>query len=152
VEFALLIPIFFSLVMGTFSGAIAYNNKASITQAAREGARYGATVPIDQCDSGGSCSGLTWAQLVQSLTVDRSSGSATTGQVCVALVSGTGATQAAIDSNHTTAGGTAPCWIDNAPDGGNRVQVRITTPADINFVVGDFTVTLVATSVSHYEQ
>jgi Flp pilus assembly protein TadG len=144
--------VFFMLVLGTFSGAVAYNNKASITQAAREAARYGSTVAINQCVGAGSCGGQTWAQLVQALAVDRSSGSATTSQVCVALVNGTGATQAAIDSTHTTAGGTSPCWIDTSSDSGLRVQVRIGITADVNFLVSDMTVNLVSTSVSHYEQ
>src|SRR5712691_4500636 len=48
VEFALLLPVFMMLVMGAFSGAIAYNQKLDLAHAAREGARYGATLPENQ--------------------------------------------------------------------------------------------------------
>jgi Flp pilus assembly protein TadG len=152
VEFALVLPVFTMLILGTFSAAVLYNDKASMNGAAREGARYGATVPVDQCADVTNCAGLTWAQMVRSVAVERSAGSATTGDVCVALVSGTGATQAAVDSTHTTNGGTSPCWIDTSADSGLRVQVQITRSDDLNFMVQDIHVNLVSRATSKYEQ
>jgi Flp pilus assembly protein TadG len=152
IEFALVLPVFMVLVLGSFTGAIAYNDKASVTQGAREGARYGATLAIHQCDDVANCGGLDWAQLVQSTAVNHSAGSATTSSVCVALVSGSGATQAAIDSNHTTAGGTSPCWIDSSIDTSLRVQVSISRVDTINFLVDSMAVTLLSQATSKYEQ
>ena len=152
VEFALLLPVFFMLVMGTFSAAVVYNDKASITQGAREAARYGATVPTDQCTTLANCGGLTWAQMVQSVAVERSAGSATTSDVCVALVTGSGAAESAIDSSHTTAGGTSPCWVDGSADASQRVQVMITRRDHINFLVSDIPVSLTSRATSKYEQ
>lgn len=44
VEFALVFPVFMTLVLGMFSGGMAYNRKNTLINAAREGARYGATL------------------------------------------------------------------------------------------------------------
>ena len=39
VEFTLILPVFMMMVLGTFTGAIAYNQKLDLAHAAREGAR-----------------------------------------------------------------------------------------------------------------
>ena len=76
-----------------------------------------------------NCGGLTWAQMVQSVAVKRSAGSATTSDVCVALVTGSGAAQSAIDSSHTTAGGTSPCWVDASADASQQGAGHDHSPA-----------------------
>ena len=45
VEFALVLPILLILVMGMLWGGLAFNRQLSLTQSAREGARFGATLP-----------------------------------------------------------------------------------------------------------
>lgn len=52
VEFALILPVLIVLLFGTMYGASVYNTQQTITQAARDGARYGATLPFE--DVGGS--------------------------------------------------------------------------------------------------
>lgn len=47
VEFALVLPILVVLIFGILWGGIALNQKLTITQAAREGARFGATFPFE---------------------------------------------------------------------------------------------------------
>jgi Flp pilus assembly protein TadG len=47
VEFALLLPILLMILFGTITGGMLYNQQLTLTQAAREGARYGATMPVD---------------------------------------------------------------------------------------------------------
>src|SRR5258708_12152723 len=44
VEFALIVPLLFALVLGIATGGLAYNRKISITNSRREGARFGATL------------------------------------------------------------------------------------------------------------
>ncbi|MCA1674362.1 MAG: pilus assembly protein, partial [Actinobacteria bacterium] len=84
VEFALILPLFMMLILGMFSGGIAYNQKLDVTHATREGARYGATVAETQTFAIG-----TWAEGVRELVVERSAGDVTADQVtCVALVEG----------------------------------------------------------------
>src|SRR5207253_7197551 len=63
VEFALILPVFMMLVLGTFTGAIAYNQKADLSHAANEGARYGGTLPQDQTTF--TSPATNWATAVQ---------------------------------------------------------------------------------------
>jgi Flp pilus assembly pilin Flp len=44
VEFALLLPVLAALLLGTVTGGMAYNRKISMTNAIREGSRFGATL------------------------------------------------------------------------------------------------------------
>ena len=77
VEFALILPVLMALVFGMLTGGSAYNRQLSLTNAVREGSRFGATLP----------GGATWASDVQTRTVDASSGDlSSTNQVCVQLV------------------------------------------------------------------
>lgn len=43
-EFAILAPLFFMIVLAMFSGGLAFSRKIAITDAVREGVRYGATL------------------------------------------------------------------------------------------------------------
>lgn len=77
VEFALVLPLVMSLVLGIITGGSAYNRQLSLTNAVREGARFAATLP----------GGTTWASDVQTRTVDAAGGDlSSTSQVCVQLV------------------------------------------------------------------
>ena len=126
VEFALIAPVLLGVLLMIFTGGSAYAHKISLANAAREAARYGATVPIEQCTPTTSCAGSTWAQLVRSVAVTRSDGALGASGVCVALGSGPGSAPVAVDAAHTTAGGLAPCYVDQSPDEGERVQVTVT--------------------------
>lgn len=150
-EFALVLPLLVFLVIGIVGAGIVLNQRLSVTQAGREGARYGATIPIDQCTPIGNCSGLTWAQLVQAVTVERSAGAVTTANVCVALVQGPGSAPVAIGSSFTTAGGTSPCHVDRSSDSGRRVQVTISLPTQIETGVATIPITLDAEALTRFE-
>lgn len=67
VEFALVLPILIVLVFGIISGGMLYNQQLNITQAAREGARFGATLPQDVDDP-------PWEERVVQRTVGASGG------------------------------------------------------------------------------
>ncbi len=151
VEFALVFPLLAFLLFGIFGAGMVLNRRLSVTQAAREGARYGATVAADQCTPTSNCSGLNWAQLVQAVTAERSAGAVDTSKVCVALVSGPGSAPVAVGSSFTTAGGTSPCYVDNSADTGKRVQVTIQLPDKIDAGVMSVPVTLNAQAVSRFE-
>jgi hypothetical protein len=58
----------------------------------------------------------------------------------------------AVDAAHTTAGGTAPCYVDNSADTGTRVQVRATKAQRIEWVLGSSTVTMRGQAVAKFEQ
>lgn len=76
VEFALVLPLVVSLILGLVSGGAAYNRKLSMSGAVREGSRFGATLD-------GSAN---WATYVRNRTAELSTGDLTTNNVCVALV------------------------------------------------------------------
>ena len=151
VEFALILPIFATLLLGVVTGGMALERQQQLTSAAQQAARFGATVPINQCAVAAACNSLSWAAFVQSIAVERSDGLAGTSQVCVALVNGPGSAPVALDSSHTTAGGTSPCFNDNSANTADRVQVSITRGDSIDAVVFAKSITLSATSVSLYE-
>src|SRR6516165_4731201 len=84
VEFVLIIPLFLMLIFGGVTAGMAYEHKAEVVHAVRDGARYGATVPLGQCDTTSVCGSRNWAQLVQYVTAQRSDGTLSTSQICVA--------------------------------------------------------------------
>jgi Flp pilus assembly protein TadG len=153
VEFALILPLVLMLAFGVITAGLTYNHKIDLTHAAREGARYGATLAQLQC--GGSpnpCGTQTWAQVVQSVVVQRAAGDLTASQVCVALVSGNPAAPigGTFSVNSPNVDGT--CYNDGNVDPGKRVQVAVTKTGDaINGIVFRIPVTLTSQATEKFE-
>lgn len=144
VEFALVLPLFAMLIVGLFSSAVLYDGRMQLTHAAREGARYGATVPADQTFTGGG----TWANNIRALVLQREGGRIGDGEVCVALVEGSPAVP--VSSSHTTTGGV--CYDDSASgEDGQRVQIRVERTMMFEAVVFSREITTVATASSRHE-
>jgi Flp pilus assembly protein TadG len=133
VEFGILVPLFFMIVLAMFSGGLAYNQRMDMTHAAREGARYGAALPKETAN---------WADLVRKTVVNRSGGDLTTNQVCVALVDG-GSGGTPVTSDDPTIGpwtavpaGFPPnCYSDDSSDTGQRVHVAARRSSQIQALV-----------------
>lgn len=149
---ALVLPLFLSLVMGILTGGIALDHKIGITSAAREAARYGATLPSAQCADTTKCSGKTWAQLVQSVAIERVSGDVPAPQICVALVSGPGSSPVAFGAGHTTKSDGSACYRDLSSDTGQRVQVTMTKYDRMQVFFSAKDLNLSAKVVSRFEQ
>lgn len=126
VEMAIVLPLFLALVLGILTGGIAMDHKIGVTNAAREAARYGATVPATQCADITKCANKNWAQMVQAVAMDRLSGDVPASQICVALVSGSGSSPVVLSSAHTTKSDGSACYADSSNDTGQRVQVTMT--------------------------
>jgi Flp pilus assembly protein TadG len=160
VEFALILPLVLMLAFGMMTAGLTYNHKIDLTHAAREGARYGATLAQLQCaGSPNPCGTKTWAQVVQSVVVERAFGDVTAAQVCVALVTGNpGAVIGSGFSANTglmtgTATGDGTCYSDGNDDPGKRVQVAIRKTGDsINGILFKFPVTLTSQATAKFEQ
>ena len=150
VEFALILPLFMMLVLGLFSGGLAYNRKLSLEHAAREGARYGATLPEAQATF--TAPATTWATAVQHLVKDRSADELLASQICVALVAG-GTQPAAVDADHyvNPVAGTTRCFDDPSGDTGKRVQVSVRRPTEIDALFFRVTVDLESTATARFE-
>ena len=152
VEFALLLPILAMIVFGALTAGMAYNHKMDLTHAAREGARYGATVPEAQCTPVANCGGLNWDELVQSVVAERSFGAVTASQVCVALVSGSASPPAPIGATYTTKTDNTACYDDGSGDTGKRVQVYIRKTDDkIDAVLFKANITLTSKATAKFE-
>jgi hypothetical protein len=143
IEFALVLPLFAMLVVGLFSSAMLYDSRMQLTHAAREGARYGATIPEDQTFTSG-----TWAENVEALVRQRGAGSLDGADICVALVVGNPATP--VSTDHTTDGGV--CFDDS--EGGEeerRVQVSASKDMILDVVAFQRDVTMTATASARHE-
>ena len=157
VELVLIIPVFLMLIFGAITAGLAYEHKAEVVHAVRDGARYGATVPLDQCNITSNCGSRNWAQLVQYVTAQRSDGTLSTAQICVALVSGTGAVYSHAGGVYSTGTNatfpTTGCFDDGNADQGARVHVAAVRGGDkINLVLGSIPVTLGSHGSARYEQ
>lgn len=151
VELALVLPLLTMLIFGGLSAGIAYDHKLDVTHAAREGARYGATVAELQCSPTSKCGGKNWAQLVRSVAVARSNGALSDAQVCVSLVSGSSGTP--VGAQFTTKSDGSACFSDGNGDPGKRVQVSATRTGDkINAVLFSMPVTQSSSATARFEE
>lgn len=119
VEFALVLPVFMMVLLGMFTGGLAYSRKLSIAQAAREGARYGATLPVS-----GSID--TWLTNVSDLVMASGDGELAPtrpGQtICVAYVTSAGVARSRQQVGTAVAFTDAPCLTG---DGRNETRVQV---------------------------
>ena len=144
VEFALVLPVLVLLLFGTMYGGSLFNSQQTVTQAAREGARFGATAPLsafaDQAE---------WEQTIENrargiLDVDRP---LTPGavEVCVRFYD--------VDDSQTNNGSSA--CPDPTPAGdlqGARVEVTTTRDARLELGIASIgPITLRSTATARYE-
>lgn len=139
VEFALLVPLLFAILMGIFTGGIAYNRKISMSNAVREGARFGATLD----DSG------TWATEVTDRTVAASTGDLSSGQVCVRLITVPASVRR---TNGNSACGTEPATPTGVQSGDCIVKVWAQRGSNLQVIFFSKALTLNEEAVGRYER
>ena len=163
VEFALLLPIFMMMVLGMFSGGTTYNRDITLTNAVREGSRYGATLPV------GGDMGAFLLKIAKAVR-DNSTGEMDDGvearRICVAYVypNGTVATDRTTSIEITTsfpvtattsntrcnkADGTT--YVDGLADTDRRINVVASRKSKIEFLLGAVKPTLQSISVTRFE-
>lgn len=152
VEMAIILPLFLALLLGILTGGVAMDHKIGVTNAAREAARYGATVPSAQCTVITTCGNKNWAQLVQAVAADRLAGEVPASQICVALVSGPGSLPVPASSAHTTKSDGTACYNDSSNDTGQRVQVTMSRTDRMQTFFWSQNMTLSARVVARFEQ
>ena len=141
VEFALIAPLLFALLLGLFTGGIALSHKNSMTNAVREGARFGAT--LSESD--------TWADSTRSRVIELASGDLSTSQVCVRLIK-------APSTVRRTSTGCSASMLTLAPSvtgitaGDCVVLVWARRVDEMEAIVYSQSLTLDANSVSLYER
>ena len=142
VEFALVAPLVLMLLFGMITGGMSYSDHLSITNAVREGARFGAA--IDYTSPSWATSVRTRVQQVYFNAAD----TLTDQQVCVALVTSAGATLA---SAAGTGCGAAPASPTTMATGSCAVKVWVRKPQSIVLVVAPpLEFDIGAQSVSYY--
>lgn len=153
-----------AIALGTLTGGQAYNARLDLTHAAREGARYAATIRANQAFTSG-----TWAGNVKQLVIDRAAGdlSGSGATVCVSLVQGspgvvvgpstTPHPTPSAQTNYTTASdGSSPCvagetYPVTSSDPGRRVQVSVSKPGKLEAIFFSVNLSLSSKATSHSE-
>jgi Flp pilus assembly protein TadG len=141
VEFAIIAPLFFALLLGLFTGGISMSRKNSMTNAVREGARFGATL----AESG------TWADTTQSRVVTLSSGDLTSSQVCVRLVKAPSTVRRESTGCSAAMQALAPS-TSGIPSGDCAVLVWARRTSKMEVVFFSRTLTLDGDSISRFER
>jgi hypothetical protein len=140
VEFALVLPVLMVLLLGIFSGAMAWNQSQALGQGSRVAARYAATVPLPSATGTYATVMEPWLDDLADRAVESSEGEMGAGvagrAVCVAYVHLPGVTGdktislQLVGSSQTI--GTAPCFSDGQADTERRVQVVLEREGSIN--------------------
>lgn len=150
VEFALILPVFLLLLLGMLTGGIAFDRKQSVTSAARETARYAATLPLSA--HGGVVD--DWLTAVAAAARDSADGALTptaSGQrVCVAYIGG-GVSRYRNEVAGVTTLADGTCFADNRPAGEVRVQVVTERTSTLEAMVWSRELLLQAEAVARYE-
>lgn len=151
VEMALVLPLLLMLILGIVSAGIAYNHQLGLTHAAREAARYGATLPVDNFVSMSD-----WLSAVEARAVEAATGSLDAGSpgrfICVAYVHPKGVVpsdQTTKREQGTVSSGT--CFSDGRPDDERRVQVVVRRETDFNVMVFQTTIILDSEAANRFE-
>lgn len=139
VEFALISTLVFALLFGMFTGGVSLSRKNSMTNAVREGARLGATLPADG----------DWADKVQDRVVALSGGDLVANQVCVKLVQAPADTK---QSSTCSLPGTDEPSLDGIDAGECAVLVWARRTSELQVILFSKDLDLTAGTVSRYER
>lgn len=156
IEFALVLPVFTAMMLGTISGGIAYNQKLNLSSGVREGARYGATLPV-----GGSLD--VWlasvAEATEQAAAPDAGPSAAGRYLCVAYVYPAGLSPLDQTRRRTETGSSSSatytagqeCFSDGLPATTRRVQVLATRQATFQAFFFKRGITIRGQGVSRFE-
>jgi len=143
VEFAIIVPLIFALILGITTGGVSLSRKNSMSNAVREGARMGATLPESS----------TWATSVRDRAVALSGNDLIASQVCVKLVRKPTATtetvRKALPATCPFGGEPSSAGI---PAGECVVKVWARRSSDLEVLFFSRPLTLQSSSVSRYER
>jgi Flp pilus assembly pilin Flp len=163
VEFALLLPLFVMLTIGTISAGFAFHVWLSVTHGAQESSRFAATLSVKASAPSDGGTVATWLNEVSSraaaaANVDVTSAAPGT-YICVAVVSSSNVPP--LNHHMTMEAGPSGVMASSAalsgscPEAdsvaGDFVQTYVAEPVDFNYVLGSSELTVAGTSVSRYE-
>ncbi len=150
VEFALVLPVFMMLLLGMLTGGLAYNRKLSVAQATREGARYGATLPITA-----AVPVDTWLTRVAGVTIASSDDELAANKpgqtVCVAHVASSGTARRRQQTGAAVIFDNNPCIANDGRSGEARVQVVAGRSSTLEALVFSRNLDLTSRAVARFE-
>lgn len=145
VEAAFVMSLLIMLLLGITTAGIAYGQANALQTAAREGTRFGATLPSVE----------TNLQTVLDVTKAAATGALDDGApgrtICVAIVGPASSSLTQDEAGVLTTGG-GSCFSDGRPTDEERVQVLVSREATINAALFSTEVTLDAQSAAKYER
>ncbi len=139
----MVLPLAFAMLLGVFTGGHAYFQKISLVDAAREGARYGASLKVATTPSGAS----DWQQAVKDRVAALSGGQVTASEVCAQLVRPTG--------SNTACGVADPQGAASDPTAltpASIVKVSVSKVTRVDFVFFSRSPTLTSKVAARYER
>ena len=137
-------------MLGMFTGGLAYSRKLAVTDATREGARYGATLPLSA-----AATRDLWLQKVADITVGASSGelapTAAGSTICVAHVPAAG-TPRRLQKSGTASPvlSDGSCFTDGRV-GESRIQIQGERTSRLELLVWSRDLSLSSQSVARFE-
>lgn len=151
VEFALLLPILIVLLFGILYGGLAYNRSLALTQSAREGARFAATLP-EAVDDGSLAA--DWFDTVVERIEESSTGSLGSQHadryICVRVIDGNG--NAYVDDIGDGDHAAGDCDVDSSTVGNReRVEVVVRRDAVLELIFYRFPINLRSDAVARFE-
>lgn len=138
VEFALVVPLFMSLVLGIFTGGMAYFEKVTMVEAVRDGARYGAAYLTGT----GAGELAAWETAVKTRVAETATGVLSTSDVCAKLVQATSASACGVGD---PSGASAETTV-------RLVKVSATKTVKLEFFFFDLSRTMTSQFVARYER
>ena len=137
-ELAIVLPLFLGLLFGVVTGGLAYSSKVGITEAVREGARFGASLKLGS----GPTAVADWELAVRQRVVAASGGELALADVCARLVLPTGGTHCTL-TDPPGASGEASVHL---------VKVSASKPTTLEFLFFRTDTTLSGKLTARYER
>jgi len=142
-ELTLVLPLFMSMVLGVYTGGLAYSKKIALVEAVREGARYGVSLPM------GTYTVTQWQDEIRNRVVSASNGDVAFADVCVAFVLPTVTTTTSTPTSHC--GLPDPAGAINEPTV-HIIKVTASRPAKMEFFLFTKNTTITGKTVARYER
>lgn len=145
VEFALVLPVLLAILLGLLWGGLALNSQLTLSQTAREGARYGATLPFPGAPN-------DWYDEVADRIEDSAAFQLTSGELSGCIRAYEAGSLVGTPRAIGPDGCTGPA-ISVSPEvaAQSRVEVQLSSPARFDYVLGGGTVTLSSDAVARHE-
>jgi len=150
VEFALILPVLMCLLLGMVTGGMAYNRKISMTNAVREGSRFGATLTPATFNTAG------WnaaADTVRTRVLDIAAGDLAGAEICVQYIQKGGSPAVKGEAlTPTCTAGVSPNPLTSASVGDCVVSVWAQRKSELQAFFFTWNVDLKARAVARYER